>query len=167
VTKPAPYVAGMREAADVVSQAATQDSNVAFWGRWDGSFIFDMRAYADRPDLGVLRLDKLLLTDVVVSLELGMKDKALSADQILQAFRDYHVQYVVFQTGFHDDIASVSILGQLLQTDQFAPVSTVKLTSNYDFSYVTELKIYRFLEPPKPGRVLPPIEIKLLGKSID
>ncbi len=165
--RPAPYVTGMREAADFIAKAAPQDSNVAFWGRWDGSFIFDMRAYADRPDLGVLRMDKLLLTDVVVSFDLGMKDKRLTQDQIIKAFRDYHVQYVVFQNGFRDDIDSVKTLDSLLRSDLFEPVSDIKMTANYRFSYITDLAIYRFRETPAPGRVLPPVEIKLLGKSLN
>lgn len=165
--KPAPYVTGMREAADAVAKAAAQDSNVAFWGRWDGSFIFDLRAYGGRPDLGVLRLDKLLLSDVVVSFDLGMKDNGLEPDQIIEALRALHIQYVVYQTGFRTDIDSVRTLGALLETDRFDRVSDIKMTANYPFSYVTDLVIYRFREPPAPGRVLPPVEIKLLGKSLN
>jgi 4-amino-4-deoxy-L-arabinose transferase-like glycosyltransferase len=166
VIKPPPYVTGMREAADMAAGLAPADSNVAFWGRWDGSFIFDMRAYEHRPDLGVLRLDKLLLSDVVVSFDLGVKDKGLDADQIKAALRAYHVQYVVFQNGFREDLPSVGAMAALLRTDSFAPVGHMAITANYPFSYLTDLAVYRFQEPVAPGRVLPPIEIKMLGKQI-
>jgi hypothetical protein len=167
VEKPAPYVTGMREAADAVAKAAAQDSNVAFWGKWDGSFIFDLRAYGGRPDLGVLRLDKLLLSDVVVSFNLGMKDKGLTADQIVEAFRAYHIQYVVFHAGFRTDIDSVKTMQALLDTDRFERMSDVEMRADYPFQYITDLVIYRFREPPAPGRVLPPVEVKLLGKSLN
>jgi 4-amino-4-deoxy-L-arabinose transferase-like glycosyltransferase len=166
IIRPAPYVTGMREAADLAAKLAPRDSNVAFWGRWDGSFIFDMRAYEARPDLGVLRLDKLLLSDVAVKLELGVKDNDMTADQILDAFRAYHVQYVVFQTGFHDDISSVGLMATLLQSDKFAPVESIRIAANYPFSYLTELRVYRFEESVQGGRVLPPVEIKMIGKSL-
>jgi hypothetical protein len=166
ITRPAPYVTGMREAADMVARLAPRDSNVAFWGRWDGSFIFDMRAYESRPDLGVLRLDKLLLSDVVVSFDLGVKDNGLDAEQILDAMRAYHVQYVVFQTRFREDIPSVGVMAGLLRSDKFAPVGNVKITANYPFSNLTDLSIYRFTEAVEPGRVLPPVTIKMLGKSL-
>jgi 4-amino-4-deoxy-L-arabinose transferase-like glycosyltransferase len=166
IIRPAPYVTGMREAADTVAKLAPKDSNVGFWGRWDGSFIFDMRAYEGRPDLGVLRLDKLLLSDVVVSFDLGVKDKGLSPEEILDALRTYHVQYVVFQTQFREDIPSVAAMGRLLHSDRFEPVGNVKIAANDKFSYLTDLTLYRFREELPPGRVLPPVEIKLLGKSL-
>jgi hypothetical protein len=166
IIKPAPFVAGMREAADLAARLAPRDSNVALWCRWDGSFIFDMRAYEGRPDLGVLRLDKLLLRDVVVSFDLGVKDNGLTAEQILDALRAYHVQYVVFQTHFREDIPSIGLMAALLRSDKFTPVGTVPIESNYPFPSPTDLTVYRFQETPPPGRVLPPVEIKMLGKSL-
>ena len=166
IIKPAPYVAGMREAADLAARLAPADSNIALWCRWDGSFIFDMRAYEGRPDLGVLRLDKLLLREVVVSFDLGVKDNGLTAEQILDALRAYHVQYIVFQTHFREDIPSIGLMAALLRSDKFAPVGTVPIASNYPFPSPTDLTVYRFEETPPPGRVLPPVEIKLLGKSL-
>jgi 4-amino-4-deoxy-L-arabinose transferase-like glycosyltransferase len=166
ITKPAPFVRGMREAADLVGAQASGACNIGFWGRWDGAFIFDMRAYERRPDLGVMRLDKLLVSDLVVSFELGAKDNGLDADRILDALRQYHVQYVVFQSDFHDELPSVHALAALLDSDKFEALGSVPITANYHFSSLTRLTLYRLREQLPPGRVPPPMQIKMIGKSL-
>src|SRR5262249_9199205 len=60
IMRPAPYVTGLRESAEIVARLAPPDTNVAFWGHLDGTFIYAMRSYSGRPDLGVLRLDKIM-----------------------------------------------------------------------------------------------------------
>ena len=166
ITRPAPYVRGMREVADMTGGQASRDCNIGFWGRWDGSFIFDLRAYEDRPDLGVVRLDKLLVGDLVISFELGAKDNGLNRNEILDALRRYHVQYVVFQSGFHDDLPSVQVLTALLDSDMFEAIGSIPITANYRFSSLTRLTLYRLREQLPPGRVAPPMQIKMIGKSL-
>jgi hypothetical protein len=63
----------MREAAEAVAQLAPPETNVAFWGSHDGTFVYAMRAYSGRRDLGVVRLDKVLLSDVAVYVEHGLR----------------------------------------------------------------------------------------------
>ncbi len=82
VTRPAPYVTGMRQASDAVGRLAPPESNVAVWARFDGTFIYAMRATSGRPDLGVVRLDKLLFRDVAVAFERGFTENAFTPDQI-------------------------------------------------------------------------------------
>ena len=70
-TRPPPYVTGMRQAAMDVARLAPPETNIAFWGRLDGTFIYAMRAYTGRNDLGVVRLDKLLFRDVAIAFDQG------------------------------------------------------------------------------------------------
>lgn len=163
--RPPPYVTGMRAAAQEIARIAPPDSNVAFWGRLDGTFIFAMRAYAARPDLGVVRLDKVLLGDLAISLERGFTEKELSPEQIIDQLRELHVQYVVAQTGYADQIGVIRKLDAALHSDKFREIGRIRMTANYVHPYITELVLYRAVADVPPGRVSPPIDIKVINRS--
>jgi hypothetical protein len=165
-TETVPAVAGMREAADAAAQLAPPETNVAFWGSRDGTFVYAMRAYSGRRDLGVVRLDKILLSDVAVYLEHGFKENVISPDELTKTFRNLHVQYVVFQTRYHDDLASVKALEGALGSDKFSEVERIPMTANYGKRYMADLVIYRMKEEVPRGRVAPEMQIKLLGRSL-
>jgi 4-amino-4-deoxy-L-arabinose transferase-like glycosyltransferase len=161
-----PAVAGMREAAEAVAQLAPPETNVAFWGSRDGTFVYAMRAYSGRRDLGVVRLDKILLSGVAVYVEHGFKENVISPDELTDTFRSLHVQYVVFQTRYHDDLASVEALEEALDSDKFAEVERIPMTANYGKGYMADLVIYRMKEEVPRGRVAPSMQIELLGRSL-
>ena len=161
-----PAVAGMREAAERVAKLAPPETNVGFWGGRDGTFVYAMRAYSGRRDVGVVRLDKILLSDVTVYLEHGFKEHVISPDQLTDTLRNLHVQYLVFQTRYHDDLASVKALEQALGSDNFSEVERIPMTANYGKGYMADLVIYRMKEEVPRGRVAPEMQIKLLGRSL-
>lgn len=163
--KPAPYVTGMRQAAQEVARLSPKNSNVAFWGRLDGTFIFAMRAYTGRDDLGVVRLDKLLLRGVAVGLDRGFKETNYSAQDIAAKLRALHVQYIVLQTHYGQEIGSIQRLTEALHSSDFREVNRIPMTSNYPFPYLDDLVIYRATADVPAGRVAPSIEVKLLNRS--
>lgn len=163
---PIPYVSGMRAAATIVAKAAPHDTNVAVWCRYDGTFVFDMRAYGKRPDLGIVRLDKVLFRNVTVGFDRGYKSNHFDVDSLLGKMKALHVQYVVFQTGYMQDAAPVAVLAKLLATGAFVHVGSVKMAANYAFSPITTLQIYRLKEKLPPGRPNDKIQIGILGRSI-
>ncbi|HTT84139.1 MAG TPA: hypothetical protein VMF67_11710, partial [Rhizomicrobium sp.] len=165
VTSPAPHVTGMRQAAVDVARIAPPETNVAFWGRLDGTFIFAMRAYAHRPDLGVIRLDKLLLGDVAISLDRGFTQRDLSPKQIAQQLHDLHVQYVVAQTHYEDQLRVINALNAALHSGKFRKVETIPMSANYPYTYITELAIYRAVAPVPRGRIAPRLDVKVINKS--
>jgi 4-amino-4-deoxy-L-arabinose transferase-like glycosyltransferase len=165
-TQTVPVVAGTRGAAEAAAQLAPPETNVAFWGSRDGTFVYAMRTYSMRRDLGVVRLDKILLSDVAVYLEHGFKENVLSPDELADTLRNLHVQYVVFQTRYHDDLASVKALEEALGSDKFSEVERIPMTANYGKGYMADLVIYRMKEEVPRGRVAPEMQIKLLGRSL-
>jgi 4-amino-4-deoxy-L-arabinose transferase-like glycosyltransferase len=165
-TETVPAVAGMRQAAEAVAQLAPPETNVAFWGSRDGTFVYAMRAYSGRRDLGVVRLDKILLSDVAVYVEHGFKENAISPDELTDTLYNLHVQYVVFQTRYHDDLASVKVLEKTLGSDKFSEVERIPMTANYGKGYLADLVIYRMKAEVPRGRVAPSMQIKLLGRSL-
>jgi 4-amino-4-deoxy-L-arabinose transferase-like glycosyltransferase len=164
-TRPAPYVTGMRQAAQDVARLAPPETNVAFWGRLDGTFIYAMRAYTNRMDLGVVRMDQLLLGNVAVAFERGFVQKDLSAKQIVEQLQTMHVQYVVMQSQYGDEIGVVHRLSEALQSDKFQEVERIPMTANYPFPYLNELIIYRAVAEVQRGRIAPPIEVKIINKT--
>ncbi len=161
-----PVVAGMREAAKAVAELAPPETNVAFWGSRDGTFVYAMRAYSGRPDLGVVRLDKILLSEVAAYVERGFKENVIGPDELADTLLNLHVQYVVFQTRYHDDLASVKALEEALGSDKFSEVERIPMTANYGKGYMADLVIYRMKEEVPRGRVAPAMQIKLLGRSL-
>ena len=163
---PIPYVSGMHAAAVIVSKVAPQDTNVAVWCRYDGTFVFDMRAYGRRPDLGVVRMDKVLFSDVAVGFERGYKTNEFDVISLLRRLKALHVQYVVFQTGYMQNTAPVATLAKLLATGAFIHVTNIRMSANYAFSPITTLQIYRLKQDLPPGRPNQKILIGILGKSV-
>jgi 4-amino-4-deoxy-L-arabinose transferase-like glycosyltransferase len=161
-----PAVAGMREAAEAVAHLAPPETNVGFWGSRDGTFVYAMRAYSRRRDLGVVRLDKILLSEVAVYFEHGFKEKAIKPDELTDTLRDLHIQYVVFQTRYHNDLTSVKVLEEALGSDKFSEVERIPMTANYGKGYMADLVIYRMKAEVPRGRVAPSMQIKLLGRSL-
>jgi 4-amino-4-deoxy-L-arabinose transferase-like glycosyltransferase len=164
-TRPPPYVSGMRQAAETIARLAPPESDVAFWGRFDGTFIYDLRAYTGRTDLQVVRLDKLLLSHVVVALGRGFTENDYSPEQIAERLRDLHVQYVVAQTGYGEEIGVIRRLETALHSDRFREVERVKMAANYRFGNVSELVIYRAAEDVPRGRVAPSIDVPLINRK--
>jgi hypothetical protein len=164
--RPAPYVTGMRQAAQTVARLSPKNTNVAFWGRLDGTFIFAMRAYTGRSDVGVVRLDKVLLKGVAVGLDRGFKETNDSAEDIVAKLRASHVQYVVMQNHYEQEIGAIKRLDDALHSSAFREVARIPMTSNYKFPYLDELLIYRAVADVPPGRASSPIEVKLLNRSL-
>jgi hypothetical protein len=166
IVRPAPYVTGLRESAEIVARLAPPDTNVAFWGHLDGTFIYAMRSYSGRPDLGVLRLDKIMFRDVAVYFEAGLKENDLTLERITDEITNLHAQYVVAQTGYMADHPVVKALDAAVHSDKFVEIQRISMSSNYKFTNITELAIYRLVADVPHSRVSPPLQIKLLGKTL-
>jgi hypothetical protein len=149
-----------------VAHRAPPDTNVGFWGTRDGTFVYAMRAYSDRPDLGVVRIDKLLFRDLAVYVEQGCKENYMEPRQITDMLAKLHVQYVVMQTGYHDDVAAVKALEAALGSDKFTEVARIPMYANYRNAVVGTDRLPAKRRRPPRGRVAPPMQIKLLGRSL-
>ncbi len=128
VRHPVPAVSGYQEAAELVAARAPSKSAVLFMGQRDGSFTFSVRARSNRPDISVVRADKLLLR-VIQRRELGVVDRGIPAEQIAKMLNDYGVAYAVSEPGFWDDLKSVRELNAVLNS-RFRKVAEIKIESN-------------------------------------
>jgi hypothetical protein len=139
---PVPAVSGYQEAAELIAAKAPRNSAILFMGQRDGSFTFNVRARSHRPDISVIRADKLLLR-VTQRRELGIVDRGIPADQIATMLNEYGITYAVSEPGFWDDLKSVNELDSVLK-GRFAKVAEIKVQANIDHKD-RQLNVYRNL----------------------
>ena len=141
-----PYVQGFGQAAAKVAQIAPPASNVLVSAHRDGNFIYDLRTQVARRDIGVRRADKLLV-EISILRELGVRERGLDPQQILALLDKEHVETVVFQEGYLDDLRSIQNLQTLLEHGgAFVKVAIVPMAGKTDPSE-RQLVIYRRQHP--------------------
>lgn len=164
IWRPVLYVGGYAETVAKVAALAPRESAVLFSGYRDGAFIFNMRARQDRPDLSVVRSDKLLLT-VAVRRELGVAEKGLSEQEILEIIDRMGIHYVVAQPGFWDDLAVMQRLERVLNSDRFERVAVVATPANFN-AHEKKLVIYRNLGNVQTPSAATTIDLPIIGRKI-
>jgi hypothetical protein len=142
---PAMRVTGYTEAARFIAANAPKDGLVMFSGIHDGTFIFDLRAHAERPDIKTWRADKLLV-DVAIMRQRGISENGLTEDEIRQRLKDEGVSYVVAQDGFWDDLGVMRRVESVLHGPDFEVAARVPLGGNSDGGEDL-LTIYRAVGP--------------------
>ena len=163
---PAPYVQGYGKAADWIAVHAPRRSVVVFSGYRDGSFIFDMRGRVDRPDLSVLRSDKLLLK-VAQQRAYGLEELAVSEAETSEMMNRFGVSYVVSEPTFWDDLKNMQQFQHMLHSGQFRRVATIPISSNVTHSD-QQLEIYENLGPVKADRSEQiRVELPIIGRQIE
>ena len=157
--------AGMREAAEAAAKVAPPDSNVYFSGKYDGAFVFAMRAYTNRPDLSTIRADKTLIK-VRVERAHGVKEADLDDQAILELIRKLGLKTIVHHEGFWTDIPIVGRFEQLLKTPAFTELQVVPLVTNFPTSDATRIRIYKPNFPVADGRPKIPMELGHTGDIV-
>jgi 4-amino-4-deoxy-L-arabinose transferase-like glycosyltransferase len=163
-SRPVHYVDGYRDVAMYVGEVAPPNSNVLFSGYRDGGFIFEMRASAGRPDVSVIRADKLLLR-VAVRRGLGVEEKNYDQSQIAAAINRLGVHYVVAQPGFWTDLEQMKRLARVLEGRQFVETKRFSMTANYP-AQEKELVVYRNLDEVSRGPIKITNELPIVGREI-
>ena len=132
-TDPVPIIAGHRAIADAVAEMAPPDAVVLFSGYRDGNFIFAIRARVDRPDISVLRADKLLLR-IVVERNHGVAEAGYSEDDIAKLIRALGVDLVVTEDGFWDDLTEMKRFEAVLARPDFTLIGHFPITGTMGHS---------------------------------
>ncbi|WP_259779439.1 glycosyltransferase family 39 protein [Aestuariispira ectoiniformans] len=162
--RPVHYVAGYREVVDYVAAKAPANSNILFSGYRDGSFIFNMRAHADRKDVSTIRADKLLLR-ISVRRELGVEEKDYTEAEIDSLIDSLGVHYVVAQPDFWTDLKPMAKLQSLLHSDRFEEVARFKMQANYH-AQEKELVVYRNRGEVAEGPINISNELPIVGRTV-
>ena len=137
---------------------------VVFSGKRDGSFIFNMRAIGGRRDIAILRADKLLL-EIAVRRTLGVQEKDLSEQGIVDLLDRNGVSYVVAQEDFWTDLPVMARLQSVLRSAHFTEAARIPVIANVP----TEdrmLVIYRNNDPIASGPHLVDLNLPIIGESV-
>lgn len=162
---PAPFVTGYRESVDFISDKIPAHTNVMISAYRDGSFIANMRMYANRDDVSIFRSDKLFL-HVNDRKSLGVGEKNFSEDEILEKINQNRISYVVAQDEFWVDVPQMKRLDTVLKSNHFQKVFEIVPTA---FEPIHEAKIivYRNLSSLPDKAIREPIEIPKIGGQIE
>lgn len=163
--RPVFYVQGYASAADYIAKHAPHNSNVLFSGYRDGSFIFNIRSLEDRPDIGIIRADKLLLK-LAVNRERGVIQKDLSEHELIQQINKLGVHYVVAQSGFWTDLEAMQRFEKLLASQQFQKVAQFETLANFN-AQDKQLVIYKNMGPVSSEKNNIEIELPMIGRTIN
>ncbi len=116
----APRVNGYGEIATYIAEHAPPHAVVLYDGYRDANLVFDLMTRARRPDIGVVRADKLLL-----SVRFGERDKrgvsqaALQADDIARLIGRVQPDYIVVQPGFWTDLRVMALFEAAIKPPSF------------------------------------------------
>lgn len=150
LTVRAPRVAGYRGAAAYIARIAPAGGRVLFSGNHDGTFIFNVRAQTERPDLSVVRADKLFL-DIRVMPGLGLNPKPMSAEEIADKLCRLGISYVVAVPGQWREAPVMAEFQRVLDSPRFSEVARLPVSGNAEEK---ELVVYRneggLRDPPEP-----------------
>jgi hypothetical protein len=164
---PTPYLDGYGKAADYVAAHAPRGSVILFSGYRDGAFTFDVRRRVDRPDLSVLRADKLLLR-VPQRRELGVEELKVSEAELLDMMDRFGVSYIVNQPNFWDDLKNMQEMQHVLHSPQFRKVADIPVLSNVNDHLDRELEIYENLARVRVSRKEPiRLELPIIGMQVE
>jgi hypothetical protein len=102
---PVPRAEGYQEIASYLAKNVPQDGVVLYSGYRDGNLIFDLATITGRPDITVVRVDKLLLSNPAGERRRGVRQANYDGAAINQMLRDLGASYLVVQPGFWSDLA--------------------------------------------------------------
>ncbi|MEM8987206.1 MAG: glycosyltransferase family 39 protein [Pseudomonadota bacterium] len=163
-TRPVHFVDGYKDVVAYVSEIAPRNSNILFSGFRDGAFIFNMRAHSDRPDLSIVRADKLLLR-IAIRPGLGVEQKDYARDEIQQMIGDLAVHYVVAQPDFWTHLEQMDRLQTVLRSDAFEEVARFRTPANYN-AQEKELILYKNLGEVAEGPVEITNELLIINRNV-
>ncbi|MBK4734280.1 ArnT family glycosyltransferase [Noviherbaspirillum pedocola] len=108
-----PVVSGYQDAALAAQALTPPHANVMVSAHRDGNFIFDMRTFGTRRDIGIRRADKTLV-DITISRAFGVKDQHYDRAALEKMLQKENIATIVLQQGYLSDQPSMQQLQQLL-----------------------------------------------------
>jgi hypothetical protein len=118
-----PRVSGYERVAAYIAANTRAGGTVLFDGYRDGSFIFNLMTQAGRPDIAVVRADKLLLSVRFGERGRGVTQATFDAAHISQLINRVRPDYVVLQSGFWGDLKEMALFEAAVQSPSYRSVA--------------------------------------------
>ena len=145
---PVMRVDGYKQIAEYLAAKVPHDGAVAYFGYRDANLVFDLSAIPGRPDISVVRIDKLLLSVPAGERRRGVKQVDYSEADIAAMVRNLGVSYVVLQPGFWSDLQVMARFDAVAHTADYRKVAHFGLSG--DLSSQDGTEGIDILEPTYP-----------------
>jgi hypothetical protein len=123
-----PRVDGYAQIARFIGRAAPANAVAVYCGYRDGNLVFDLMTIAHRPDIAVIRADKLLLSvPVGERTTRGVREHALDSAALL---RDLAPDMIVVQPGFWNDLHAMASFERAIRTAPYREAARFPLTGD-------------------------------------
>lgn len=122
-----PHVDGFPEVAKYIHETKTK-APILYAGKYDGSFIFHMRAQNNERDDIILRADKTLIS-IAVNKSFGVKSNVSSVDEIRKMIKNLKVEYIILERPDLIEIKEFDMLYKLVQQLDFEKKITLPINS--------------------------------------
>jgi hypothetical protein len=143
-----PRVEGYHQVADWIAAHAPPSAVVLFNGYRDANLVFDLAVEDHRPDITVLRADKLLLSVPSGERERGLSERNLTQAQIAVLVARVAPDMVVLQPNFWNDLPDIARFEQVIDGGAFKPAAHFPLSG--DLSTQDGNQGMVVLMPPSP-----------------
>jgi hypothetical protein len=159
VAVPAPSVSGYRHIADYLARTVPKNGIVLFSGYRDGNLLFNLAA-SSRSDIGVVRLDKLLLSVPAGERRRGVTQSDDNEAAIAALLRGLGASVFVVQPDFWSDLPVMARFDHVIAGPDYQAVTQFMVsgrTSTQDGGRVIDI-----LRPTYPVAVHPaPIDVSI------
>ena len=127
---PVPRVSGYKDIAEFLARSVPQNGVVLYSGYRDANLIFDLSTFRDRPDIAVVRIDKLLLSVPFGERRRGIKQKDFDQAAIAQLLRNLGASYFVIQPEFWSDLAVMARFDGVVNSPDYQKTAHFGLTGD-------------------------------------
>jgi len=163
IRQPHRYVAGYEQVARAVGQLPNEGA-ILFAGKFDGSFIFHLRALDSARERVVLRADKLLVS-MSVHKYFGVKSNVRSTAEIDAMIDKNAVRWVVIEAPDVVGLEEFGLLQASLNGSKYRLVSEVPIRSNLAEYAGLKARIYENTTLALPKHGLVKIEYPYFNRS--
>ena len=155
---PAPRYCGVGPVAARAAREAPPDSGIFLLAQRSAQFIFAVRAETQRPDLRIIRAEK-LYTTYRVGADWGLHDDNAGIARISHDLAANNVSVVVIERGFWSDVGSARTLNRLVNGPGFTHLGAYPVVDTVNPNKNTVMDVYRVDD--YKHQTLPDIDINL------
>jgi hypothetical protein len=148
-----PRVDGYGDIAAYVAAHTPPHGVVLFDGYRDGNLVFDLMTIAKRPDIAVVRADKLLLSVRFGERERrGVGQSALTGDDMTRLIARIQPDLVIVQPGFWGDLRDMALLEAAIKPPAYRRLRHIAITGDLSAQDGTGVDIYAPAAAPTAPR---------------
>jgi hypothetical protein len=168
IVYPVPRIEGYHEIVSYLAKNVPIDGMVVYFGYRDGNLIFDLSARTGRPDITVVRVDKLLLSAPVGERRRGIQQADYDEAAIARMVRDLGASYLIVQPDFWSDLPVLQRFVKVVTGPEYVKVAHFAVTGDLSTQDGNQgIDVLRPTVPPSapPGRLS--IDMPLAGQRFD